>query len=1505
MIIALGMLLSLMTFSFPAVGASPHPDAPSLNVELDTWQISPSASGTTTGLPGTGTNDAAIAAPGFDTSGWLTGIANCTLLGNMFNLGVYDDFFLARNGGVSTDEWYNRQFTSVPGSDFAQPWWYSKDVTIPVSEAGNRVTLTFKGISHVADIYVNGNKLVNKFNNITENRFLQDGPPVFANYSNLTTTGSGHTAKYGTAGIDAVKEDFIGTFRFFDVDITDYLNPAGQPNNIKVKVTRPGTGSADLTYHWVDWHPRPVDNMMGLTGKVILSTSGDVRLDNPMVGAKVEKDLSKASLNLYADATNLTNANVAVTARAVVKDPAGAVVATVQKDVLIPPLKYNHEIHFRAADFPQLVLTNPELWWPYLSGDQPMYTVDWTVFRSGFVSSTLSHRAGIREITAEINVTPLGNQNRATVALSSGANMIQFYVNHKPILLKGGGYCATDLFLRRDPVKNQGVIDNMKYAGFNFFRDEGKFFDNDLLELCDENGILFQTGWCCCDRHQQPQNWSMTERFIAYEAQYAQIKNIRQYASACLWFNGSDQPPSFNTNQAGWMVEEQYIRVAAQCRWEEMGLIATSACLDQSRLLGGINTGMHMDSSYDNQTPSHFYSPGTVRTGGEGPFGFIGEGHGGAGIPPIESMKKFIPAANLFPYNNSSNYAPWNLHCSTSGFTTFAPMLSIADNTYYGANTLESWYAKVVAQQFDQYRAQSEAQVYHKYTNITGLVSWMMNNARPGMYWQQFDWYMNPIAATYGCAKGHEPVHIMYNMYDNDISVINNTFNDYGVLTASMEIYNLAGDAISEKLEKDVHVVPDGHSPTVTYGTMQRLSKRNASTYNDDGTYTDVGYWYNGQVLDTYGVNILWDNNDIEAALTKATSDVYFIRLELKDADGKVVSYNAYAVAMRSDVATSTSWNRGTPITWADFGALNSLPAIPADKIECIQTGSKTVDGEVIQTLKITNNSDVIAFNVYLAAYTGADLKDLVGPVQFTDNVFILFPGETRIIDVTHRTSVHAGDAVITLTCYNNQVVGDKPIRYKDVYTGNGMGQGRNLSIGRPVTMSSGAAGANIVALTTANITAATAHKTFIDCNSTSVSLTATNSSAWFYVDLGAPTRVDYAILRCTGSNNLRGRPDNVVIAGANSTSGPWTDLATYNNSGGSTAMQIVLPQTATYRYYRATLSGLVSGQTAFNVAGFDLYAFNNYAQVKVFGNGVVTGGGRTIREGTYANQSVITVVPGGVELTFTAAANCGIGVIVDGVDVSDKLVGRKLLLELAADADVEVYFGAEASISASAGIVVIDKPVSFYVTLENINDVNLVEVEFTFDSDYLDIDGTNALKALNGFNITSATVSNYFGSSIYKGKVTLMYPNGFVTSGIPLNVLEISGLTKDKLGNTEVTLDSVKIYGKDASGNADIWAIDIVEDTAAVEIVYWTPIFSKYDLNKGPIVGKNSMIDYLDLSIAIAFYQMRSTDADWLVAGFNGVTGAEADVNGSGVVNLADLIEILVNFGSYNVFPG
>ncbi|HLN54945.1 MAG TPA: discoidin domain-containing protein [Bacteroidales bacterium] len=1145
---------------------------------LTEWRIAPAVSAKTASLNTIAVTDDAVRAADFPTSGWLRAVAPGTVLGNLVDDGVYDDIFQPDNDGEK-NAYFSDNLSKIPEEDFDHQWWYSTDFTIPASEAGKKFTLTFKGISYAGEIYVNGINVTNSYNNIADENYLRNGPTLRdpkAKIADFQTDGSGSLT--GVKDFDEYKSLFIGTMRTYDIDVTGLVNTGKAKNNIKVKVSKP-VYRDDLTYYWVDWNPKPADAMMGLTGEVLLHSSGSARLTNPAVSSKVTTDHSVARLNLYIDASNFTTSGVSGSLKAVIRDPDGKVVTTITREnVNVPSGAYNREIELRAADYPGLSITNPRLWWPYLSGDQPLYTVDYEFSVDGVVSDRFHHRFGIREISAEVNVSPYANNNADSISVSHLSNMLQIYVNHRPVLLKGGGYCASDLLLRHNGETNKGVVEYIKYMGMNMIRDEGKFFDNNLLDLMDENGILLMTGWCCCDRWQSPGSFSKAERFVAFESLYAQLRNARQHPCMFLWFNGSDDPPSIAAQGVnGQNVEQKYFEIEANLRWLDIGANCNNGSAKIATLTG-VTGGMHMDATYDSQSPTWYYFDR------KGNYGFVSEGGGGGSIPVKETVERILPKANLWPYNSAENYNVWNYHMCRGSFNNLGQHILFIDGSYGASSTLEEFITRAQVFQYELQRAQYEALNLNRYKNTSGFINWMLNNAWPIMFWNQFDYYMNPNGTTYGARKGNEPVHIMYNMYQKSVSVVNNTYKTYPGAVATLEIYDIEGNLISTKLEKTINIKADGAPAAIEYATRgnNKLTPRTIGLVRDDaGSYAPYQINYFGKITDAYGVTELWNYDEIRASLTRPTSDVYFIRLELKDTDGRILSLNSYAEPMRNDVAgASHSWNRSGTYQVGDLTQLNQLS--PVD-LEVSQASFKKVSGKNILTYRIHNPTGKIAYAVELKAYIGSDRKTLVAPVIYDDNLFTLFPGETRNIDISYNQSDLAGKAFIAVTCYNNVINGTGPHPAANIYTAVPQGGSNNIARGKTVT--GGTDPLNATDVAPGGQTNASAGKTFIDSDMNSFA-TLSPEQGSFIVDLESVQSFDRIMLRWNRTNNLRGRPDHIRVE-VSQDNVQYKEIATYDNSeAGSIMTNIILPSQAKGRYVRITPSGLMGVSPAVGMAG-------------------------------------------------------------------------------------------------------------------------------------------------------------------------------------------------------------------------------------------------------------------------------------------------------------------------------
>lgn len=1148
--------------------------------QLTDWKIAPSTTAVTPGLMELAVTDAdeTVAGTEYPTTGWIDATVPGTVLGNLVDNGIYDDLFEPDNDGVK-NEYFGDNLSRIPAEDFDHQWWYSTDFKLPQSASGKRITLTFKGISYTGDIYVNGTRVINRYNNITDEDYLRNGPTrINPNDSVADYESEASGSLKGVTDFETYKSQYIGSMRTYDIDITDLVKTGSANNNIKVKVTKP-VYRDDLTYYWVDWNPQPADAMMGLTGEVVVHISGNTRLANPAVASKVSMDNTNAQLNLFVDASNFTSSGESGTLKAVIRDPDGNIVANVTKEnVEVPANAYNREIVFHAADHPELNLVNPRLWWPYLSGDQPLYTVDYEFSTNGVVSDKLHHRFGIREVTAEVNVSPYANNFNDTIATNHLSNMLQIYVNHRPVLLKGGGYCPTDLLLRHDQRANEAVVEYVKYMGMNMIRDEGKFFDNHLLELMDENGIMLMTGWCCCDRWQSPGEYSKAERFVAFESLYAQLRNARKYASMFLWFNGSDEPPSIARQGVnGQNVEQKYLEIQSDLRWLEIGVNCNNGSAKVATLTG-ITGGMHMDATYDSQSPSWFFAEP------RGLYGFISEGGGGGSIPVQETIRRMLPEANLWPYNASENYNHWNYHTSRGSFNNLGQHTLFIDGSYGPSATFDEFVTRAQVFQYNLQRSQYEALNVNRFRNTSGFINWMLNNAWPIMFWNQFDYYLNPNGTTYGARKGNEPVHIMYNVYQKSVHVVNNTFAAYPGAVATLSVYDIEGNLIGNPLEKTINIEPDGAPAAVEYpvsGNNRMGAMTVGLVKNPSGVHEPYKINYYGKITDAYGVVDLWDTEAIQSSLVKPASDVYFIRLELKDAEGKVLSLNSYAVPVRNDVVrASHAWNRSGTFQVGDFTQLNYLPEVD---LKLTSTGKKSVGNKTVLTCRVENPTGSIAYAVELRAYTDKDKKSLVAPVLYDDNLFTLFPGEVRDIEISYNKSDLKTDAFVTVNCYNNVIKGTDVRAATNIYGEVPIGGSRNLARGK--TVIGGTNPANITTVTENGLLQAANGKTFIDSDMHTFA-TLTPEEGSFVVDLDSVQSFDRIMLRWNRMNNLRGRPDHVRIEVSDNNT-DYTVVADFDNSqSGSIMTNIVLPTQAKGRYVKVTPTGLLKEAPAVGMTG-------------------------------------------------------------------------------------------------------------------------------------------------------------------------------------------------------------------------------------------------------------------------------------------------------------------------------
>ncbi len=264
---------------------------------------------------------------------------------------------------------------------------------------------------------------------------------------------------------------------------------------------------------------------------------------------------------------------------------------------------------------------------------------------------------------------------------------------------------------------------------------------------------------------------------------------------------------------------------------------------------------------------------------------------------------------------------------------------------------------------YDGEGAMFEAYGRNKYT-ATGVIQWMLNNAWPSLIWHLYDYYLVPGGGYFGAKKACEPVHVQYSYDDNSVAVVNNTYEAFQGMKVSARIYNLDG---KEKSSKDATV--------------------------------DIGADSSAKAFD-------WPAPD-------GLSTTYFLKLELHDAKGKLVSDNFYWLSKKVD---TLDWGKKKDTVYTpqkEFADLTGLSELPRVSVSAgVVTGIAAGQGSSTVTVKNPGNS--VAFMVHLRVTRGQGGDEIL-PVFWSDNYFSLLPGEQRTVTGTYDSSSLGGKVPVTM----------------------------------------------------------------------------------------------------------------------------------------------------------------------------------------------------------------------------------------------------------------------------------------------------------------------------------------------------------------------------------------------------------------------------------------------------------------------------------------------------------
>ncbi len=808
--------------------------------------------------------------------------------------------------------------TAVPPDLWKQDWWYRTTFTAP---AGRVVySLIFKGINYRADIWVNGHKV-------------------------------------------ADRSQVVGMYNSFEFDVSKYIKLT-ERNVLAVKVTPeqrlPDAGGVELADSWLDWinwkyigYHNPEkhvdvsfvpDRNAGVWKRVYLSSTGKISLRNPYVSTDLPLPAtSPAALTVYCDLKNGTDGAVSGTLFGEISRP-GKKTVGFQKNIELLGNEAK-EIALTPADIQQLTIADPDLWWPYQWGQPNLYELKLDFKMDGHISDSATIKFGMRKIVQK------RDSDTSFPNIGKDGN---FYVqvNGKDFLIRGAAY-TPDLLFKNDPNRDRAIMSYVKDLGLNMLRWELKIADDSMLEQADEQGVGTMFGWMCCAQWEEWSLWDPEDHRVARESMKARIQELRSHPSVFIWANGSDGlPPD--------PVLNDYHRILQDMHWQ-------NAVVDTVSHVNRSWSGIHMAGPYVWRPPYYWFSEkfGPAR-------GSSAEEGDNEVIPPLESLKKFIPNDKLWPINEY-----WYFHAGANGGNnTLASVTKAVDKRYGPSSSAEEFSRKAQLANYENVRAQFENYSANGWANHKMMVYWMLNNHWPSFFGHLFDYYFKQGGGYFGAKKALKPLSVVYDYYATgdrskaNIYVANQTLQERRHMKVSVSFYNLDGMQKYSNVIKDFSIGPDSSARAMTISRVADLSS------------------------------------------------VFFVRCQLRDDKDKLVADNLYWQSTTDDDLGSTKNDDQfalTQVKWADLSALSELPPV-----DVAVSGKVAIrGGEAISKITLTNNSNHVAFFARIEVTKGSDAEEVL-PVRYEDNYITLFPNESRTIEANFRASDLAGqNPALRLEGYN------------------------------------------------------------------------------------------------------------------------------------------------------------------------------------------------------------------------------------------------------------------------------------------------------------------------------------------------------------------------------------------------------------------------------------------------------------------------------------------------------
>ncbi len=375
------------------------------------------------------------------------------------------------------DMWAMRAFESVD-------WVYEVSLTAPTLREGERIRLVFEGIDTIADVVLNGEKILR-----CENMFI---PHM--------------------------------------VDVTEKLKADG--NQLQVRIFSPELFARQFTapalhasreHHHGEAYLRKARHMWGWDNAPRLRSAGLWR----EVFLEVLPPIRFTEVYAYTNKANQDSASVGVdwniaTPDLDLSDYKGRVIFSFGGKV---ELERDFEVEFTSGSLRRaLTLPSPKLWWPLGYGSPHLYDLQLLLYKNNQVVAEWKSKFGVREI--ELIRTETTNER--------GEGEFVFKCNGEKIYMRGTNWKPLDPLHSRAHLTTRQARDLCVDLHCNMVRvwGGGIYEDHDFFDYCDEHGLLvWQDFMFACEFPPQDDFFQVS---VAREAEVI-VKRLRNHPSLALW----------------------------------------------------------------------------------------------------------------------------------------------------------------------------------------------------------------------------------------------------------------------------------------------------------------------------------------------------------------------------------------------------------------------------------------------------------------------------------------------------------------------------------------------------------------------------------------------------------------------------------------------------------------------------------------------------------------------------------------------------------------------------------------------------------------------------------------------------------------------------------------------------------------------------------------------------------------------------------------------------------